>query len=54
MTLMLKGKKDVLKCFYDNTIKIFSYLNIVVILAPGREFFSAKCAQLSLTFTESN
>ena len=31
--------------FYDS-------LNIVVILAPGREFFSAKCAQFPLTFTE--
>ena len=25
-------------------------LNIVVILAPGCKFFSAKCAQLPLTF----
>ena len=25
-------------------------LNIVVILAPGREFFSVKCAQFPLTF----
>ena len=29
-------------------------LSIVVILAPGCEFFSAKCAQLQLTFTEGN
>ena len=27
-------------------------LNIVVILAPGCEFFCAKCAQYSLTFNE--
>ena len=27
-------------------------LNIVVILAPGCEFLSAKCAQFSVTFTE--
>ena len=27
-------------------------LNIVVILAPGQEFFSAKCVQFPLTFTE--
>ena len=33
--------------------KYFHYsLNIVVILAPGREFFFAKCAQFPLTFTE--
>ena len=30
-----------LKYFHDN-------LNIVVILAPGREFFTAKCAQFPL------
>ena len=29
-------------------------LNIVVILAPGRDFFSAKCVQFPLTFTERN
>ena len=34
-----------LKYFHDS-------LNIVVILAPGREFLSDKCAQFSLTFTE--
>ena len=49
MILMLKAKKMLLKCFYDNTIK---RLNIVLILIPGREFFSAKCVQLLLTFTE--
>ena len=27
-------------------------LNIVVNLAPGCEFFSAKCAQFPITFTE--
>ena len=51
---MLQAKRMFLKCFYGNTIKIFSYLNIVVILPPGREFFSARCAQFLLTFTESN
>ena len=34
-----------LKHFHDG-------LNIVEVLAPGREFFSAKCAQFPLTFTE--
>ena len=33
-----------LKYFHDS-------LHIVVILAPGQEFFSAKCAQFPLTFT---
>ena len=36
-----------LKYFHDN-------LNIVVILAPGCEFFTAKCIQFPLTFTELN
>ena len=27
-------------------------LNIALILAPVREFFSAKCAQFPVTFTE--
>ena len=27
---------------------------VVVILAPAREFFSAKCAQFPLTFMEQN
>ena len=35
-----------LKYFLDS-------LNIVVIVAPGRELISAKCAQFPLTFTES-
>ena len=34
-----------LKYFHDS-------LNIVVTLAPGREIFSAKCSQFSLTFKE--
>ena len=34
-----------LKYFYDTQ-------NIVVILAPGHELFSAKCAQFPLTFVE--
>ena len=34
-----------LKHFHDS-------LNTVVILTPGHEFFSAKCAQLSLALTE--
>ena len=34
-----------LKYFHDG-------LNIVVIFAPGREFFSAKFAQFPLTFTK--
>ena len=34
-----------LKYFHDSE-------NIVVILAPGREFFSAKFIQFTLTFTE--
>ena len=34
-----------LKYFYDTR-------NIVVILAPGHEFFPAKCAQFPLTFTK--
>ena len=50
---MLKAKHMFLKCFYDKTIKNFPYnLNIVVILTPGCEFFSAKCAQFPLIFTE--
>ena len=33
-----------LKQFHDN-------LNIEVILAPGREFFSTKCGQFSFNFS---
>ena len=33
------------KYFHDS-------LNIVLILAPGREFFCAKCVQFPLKFTE--
>ena len=51
MVLRLKVKQMFLKCFYDNTI---DSLNIVVILAPGHEFFSTKCAQFPLTFLEEN
>ena len=36
-----------LKYFYDS-------LNIGVISTPGHEYFTAKCAQFSLTFNESN
>ena len=42
---MLKSKQISLKHFYDS-------LNIIVILAPGRKFVFAKCAQFLLTFTE--
>ena len=46
MILMFKANQMFLKCFYDDTIKI------VLMLATGREFFRAKCAQFPLTFTE--
>ena len=50
---MLKARQMFSKCFYDNTIKVFSYsLNIVVILAPAHEFLSAKCTQFPLSFME--
>ena len=52
---MLKENQMFLKCFYGktNTIKYFhDSLNIVLILAPGCEFFWAKCVQFLLTFTE--
>ena len=53
MVLMLKVKQMFLKCFSNNTIKYFhDSLIIVVILAPGHEFFYAKCVQFPLTFTE--
>ena len=42
-----------LECFYDNTLNHF-YVNIVVILFRGREFFSAECVHFSLTLTERN
>ena len=46
---MLKAKQMFLKCFYDIRLKYFhDSLNI----APGREFFSAKCAQFPLAFAE--
>ena len=44
--MMLKANQMFLKCFYDNTIKI------VLVLAPGREFFHTKCVQFPLTFME--
>ena len=51
--LMFKARQMFSKCFYDNTIKVFSYsLNIVVILAPAHEFLSAKCTQFPLSFME--
>ena len=37
--------KITLKYFHDG-------LNIVMTLAPGSDFFSAKCAQFPLTFNE--
>ena len=43
---MLKANQMFLQCFYDNTLKI------ILILAPGRECFRAKCFQFPLTFTE--
>ena len=53
MILMLKAKQMFLKCSDDNMNKHFhDSLNIVVILARGRKFVSAKCAQFHLTFTE--
>ena len=53
MILMLKAKQMFLKCFYDNAIKHFhDSLNIVVILAPGCELSSAKCAKFPLIFME--
>ena len=50
---MLKAKQMFLKYFYHNTIKLFQFsLNFVVILAPGHDFFSAKCVQFPVTFME--
>ena len=46
MIWLLRAKQMFLKCFYDNSI------NIVGILAPGREFFSAKNGKLSLIFRQ--
>ena len=51
MILLQKAKHIFLKCVHDNNIKYFhESVNIAVILAPGHEFFFAKCAQLPLTF----
>ena len=50
---MLKTKHVFQKCFYYNTVKNFhDSLNIVLILAPGREFFSAKCVKFPLKIME--
>ena len=46
LILMLKANQMFFQCFYDNTIKI------ILILAPGRECFRAKCFQFPLAFTE--
>ena len=49
-----QSKTDVFKNVF--MIIQFKYFhdswNIAVILAPGREFFSAKCDEFSITFTE--
>ena len=49
------SKPNVFKMFwwYYN-LHIFMSLNIVLILAPGYEFFAAKYDQFPLTFTEWN
>ena len=53
MILMLKANRCFENVFMIKTLKYFhDSLNIVVIFAPGREFFSAKCAQFPLAFTE--
>ena len=50
---MLKSKQIFLKCCMIIQLKHFyDSLNIIVTLAPGREFFFAKCEQFLLTFTE--
>ena len=55
MILMLKAKQMFLNVFMIIRLKYFhDSLNIVVILAPDYEFFSAKCVQFPLTFTELN
>ena len=55
MILMLKAKQMNLKCFVIIRLEYFhDSLNIAANLASGLEFFSAKCAQFSLTFTELN
>ena len=52
MILLLKSKRCFKNVFMIIRSKyLHGSLNIVVILAPGREFFSAKCAQFPLTFT---
>ena len=50
---MLKAKQMFLKSFYEKILKYFhDSLNVVVILAPGPEFFCHKCALFPLSFTE--
>ena len=50
---MVKAKQMLLKCFMIKRLKNYhDSPNIVVILARGRESFSAKYAQFPLTFTE--
>ena len=50
---LLKSKKMFKKKFMILRLKYFhDSLNIAVILAPGRAFFSAKFVQFPLTFTE--
>ena len=45
----------VLKCFYEKKRLKYDRLNIVVILAPSMEFFSAKCIQCPfMTFMTFN
>ena len=55
MILMLKEKQMFLNVFMIIRFKYFrDSLNIVLILAPACEFFSAKSDQFPLTFTELN
>ena len=53
MILLIKVKQMSLNAFMITRLKYFyDILNIVVILALGHEFFSAKCAQFPLTITD--
>ena len=53
MILKLKAKQMFLNVFMIIPLKHFhDSLNIVGILAPGREYFFATCAQFPLTFTK--
>ena len=50
---MLKAKQVILSVFMIIRSRYFhDRLIIVTILAPGRKLFSAKCAQLPVTFTD--